>query len=109
MTEQIEDKINDALIKRALGYESEDIVEEYVINDDGKNLTKQKITRKFVPPDISAVKAVLAFFGKELEKEFLAMTDEELVTEKERLEEELKIDNLLPLGNHQISFFKEED
>ena len=54
-------KINKALIKRALGYASKEVVEEFTQSDGDLVLTKRKITKKNVPPDMSAVKIVLIF------------------------------------------------
>lgn len=71
----------DAVLKRALGYEAEEVVEEYS-GEDG-TLLKRKVTRKNVPPDISAAKLILS--GEEKQKDIWEMTDEELAEEKRRL------------------------
>ena len=40
-------KIQKALLKKALGYNCDEVVEEYVVDDDGNEiLTKKKITKK---------------------------------------------------------------
>lgn len=85
-----EEDIKKALVKRALGFVSDEIVEEYVPDENGKPiLSKRKVTKKFNPPDINALRFLL-------EKENLAddeiskMTDEQLLHEKERLLQLLK-------------------
>ena len=72
----------EALIKKALGYDVTEVVEEYVGNDDGEvKLSKKKVTTKNVPPDMSALKILL----DDSQKEVGQMTDEELEKEKIRL------------------------
>ena len=52
-----EDEIKQALLKKALGYESDEVVEEYSTDENGKPvLSKRKITKKFNPPDINALR-----------------------------------------------------
>ena len=76
-----EEKIKKALYKKAHGYDSTETVEEYALFDDGVKLTKKKITKKNVPPDITALKILL---DGEI-KPIADMTDEELENEKKRL------------------------
>lgn len=73
--------IKKALMKKALGYDSTETVEEYSLTDDEVKLIKKKITKKNVPPDITALKILLT--GDE--KSVADMTDEELEKEKQRL------------------------
>lgn len=83
-------KLTKALLKKAMGYSVDEIVEEYAKNDDEKLiLTKRKVTKKHIPPDIPAARALLELFweGGEIEK----ISDEELEKEKQRLLEMLKI------------------
>ena len=68
------EKIKEALIKKALGYDCTETVEEYVTEEGEIKLTKKKITKKNVPPDMSALKILL----EESEKPISSMTDEEL-------------------------------
>lgn len=71
-----------ALIKKALGYDYKEIVEEYVSSDEGEvKLAKKKVTTKNVPPDITALKMLLDEQHADLE----SMSDEELSAEKMRL------------------------
>ena len=83
----IPQKIEKALIKKALGYDSTEVVEEYVTGEEGEvKLTKKKVTKKNVPPDITAIKMLMEKDEKPLEE----LTDEELEREKTRLLELLK-------------------
>lgn len=89
-----EDKIRKALLKKALGYNANEITEEYVVSDDGNPiLSKKRVTKKHISPDISAVKVLLERYYKSYEDKVLAMSDEELLLEKMRLE------NLLEEGD----------
>ncbi len=80
-----EEEIKQALLKKALGYESDEVIEEYSADENGKPiLTKRKITKKFNPPDIAALRFLLE--KNELaDDEISKMTDEQLMREKERL------------------------
>ncbi|MBE5734169.1 MAG: hypothetical protein E7347_03860 [Clostridiales bacterium] len=74
--------LKEALIKKALGYDQTEVVEEYVSGEEGEiKLTKKKVTKKNVPPDITALKILLE--GQE--QPLSEMTDEQLKEEKVRL------------------------
>ena len=74
--------LEQALIKKALGYDATEVVEEYSSDNDGVvKLLKKKITTKNVPPDMSALKFLL----DEGQKDLTQMTDQELFEEKVRL------------------------
>ena len=81
MKEDSSTKIHDALLKKALGYDTEEVVSEYADSDDGIKLIKQKVTKKSVPPDVSALKMLL----EENAVDYTALSDEELIKERERL------------------------
>lgn len=86
-----EDKIKQALLKKALGYNAKETVEEYGVDEEGnKHLVKQKVTKKHFSPDISAVKVLLERYYKTYEEKVLSMSDDDLQKEKERLENLLK-------------------
>lgn len=86
-----EKDLKSALIKKALGYDATEIVEEYVGDNEGQIvLSKKKITTKNVPPDISAIKIL---FETQIQP-IAQMSDQELQQEKERLIELLKKENL---------------
>jgi hypothetical protein len=74
-----------ALLKKALGFKTKEIVEEYSASDGEIILTKKKVTQKTVPPDCMAIKMLIE--GTEGEK---YLTDEQLQEEKERLLKLLK-------------------
>lgn len=78
-----------ALIKKALGYDYKEVVEEYVSSDEGEiKLTKKKVTKKNVPPDITAIKLLLEDMPS-----ISSMSDEELLKEKKRLLKLIKEEN----------------
>jgi len=75
-------ELKSVLIKKALGYDVTEVVEEYAGGEEGDvKLLKKKVTIKNVPPDITALKLLLDDGQKQVDE----MTDEELDTEKARL------------------------
>ena len=54
-----EDKIRKALLKKALGYNADEVIEEYALNEGEEVLVKKKVTKKHYGPDVSAVKILL--------------------------------------------------
>ena len=84
-----EDAIHKALLKKALGYSADEIVEEYTVDEDGtERLSKKKITKKYISPDIPAAKVLLEMSGDESKYE--NMTEEQLKKEKIKLIQLLK-------------------
>lgn len=83
-----EDKrLKKALVKKALGFDATEVIEEYSADGEGEiKLTKKKVTTKNVPPDLGAIKMLI----DEKESSLKDMSDTELETEKERLLELLK-------------------
>lgn len=77
----MKDKISDALLKVALGFQLAEVTEEYAEVDGQLKLTKRKRTKKDVPPDLKAVQLLLGENGAAVED----MSDEELEAEKTRL------------------------
>ncbi len=74
--------LKDVLIKKALGYDVKEVIEEYSSDADGAvKLSKKKVTTKYVPPDMTALKILLDENHKGVEQ----MTEEELYEEKIRL------------------------
>jgi len=73
-----------ALLKKALGFKTKEIVEEYSTTDGEIVLTKKKVTQKTVPPDCMAIKMLME------EEVGGYLTDEELLEEKDRLLKLLK-------------------
>ena len=89
--EREDDKIKQALLKKALGYNASETIEEFSVDDEGnQKLSKKKITKKHYSPDISAVKVLLERYYKTYEEQVLSMSDEDLQNEKLRLENLLK-------------------
>lgn len=76
------EEVVNALKKRAIGYETQEVTEEYVSGDDGVKLVKRKVVIKPVPPDVTAVKLLMDIQDSD---SVSAMTDEELELEKQRL------------------------
>lgn len=86
-----EDKIRKALLKKALGYNASEVVEEYSFNEEGElKLSKKKVTTKHYGADISAVKVLLERYYKTYEDEVLAMSDEALEEERAKLLQQIK-------------------
>ena len=78
-------KIKDALIKKAIGYYAEETIEEYQIEDGNEVLVKKKITKKYVPADLSATKMLLDYFGQEGSQDYSNFSDDELDKEAVKL------------------------
>ena len=78
----------DILYKKGMGYQTEEVVEEYASEDKGGELIKRKVTIKNVPPDVTALKAYLDISKQN--SEFDNLSDSELQAEKIRLLKLLK-------------------
>lgn len=76
-------KLQKSLIKKALGYRYNEVIEEYSVNEDGEKLTKKKVTTKDVPPDLSAVKLLLDDLNVSTSENFSNLSDSELKAEIE--------------------------
>ena len=81
-------ELKKALLNKALGFTTQEVVEEYGYTGDDFVLQKRKTSTKSYPPDLSALQILLEG-GKEID-EIEKMTDEELKQEKERLIKLLK-------------------
>lgn len=79
-----EQEIREAIIKVALGYSLEEVTEEYGVENGQLKLVKRKETKKDIPPDLKAVKLLLD------DKDYSALSDEELEQEKQKLLKRLK-------------------
>ena len=86
---KLDKKIESALLKKALGFVQEEVVEEFVNSDNDIVLNKKKITKKNVPPDITAIKVLMGYIQEE-EKDIKQMSNEELWKEKEKLKKILE-------------------
>ena len=67
----------------ALGYSLEEVTEEYDAKDGELRLVKRKETKKDIPPDLKAAKLLID------ERDYSALSDEQLEEEKRRLIKEL--------------------
>lgn len=89
MTE--EEKLKRALLKKALGYDVRESVEEFSVDDNGqKKLSKKKITKKHFAPDLTALKLLIEKFYPDTNLKISDMTDEQLLEEKQRILQLLK-------------------
>ena len=84
------EEIKKALLKKALGFSCDEVVEEYSLDENGNSvLNKRKVTKKYNPPDISAMKMLIE--KENFSDESLShMTLAELKKEKKRLLKQLK-------------------
>ncbi len=80
------EKLTKSLFKKATGYTVDEVVEEYANGEDSQDLRliKRKITKKHIPPDISAVKALMETTEDNFEK-YRKMSDEELLKKRDEL------------------------
>jgi len=75
--------IQDAILKKALGYEVSEVIEEYAMVDNELILVKKKVNTKSYPPDLDAIEMALQE-GRDNGK-YCDMTDEALIDEHDRL------------------------
>ena len=81
-----QDKLGQALMKVALGFQVAEVTEEFAEVDGEMKLLKRKRIKKDVPPDLKAVQLLLAEHSI---GEYAGFSDEELEAEKQRLLAEL--------------------
>ena len=78
-------EIRKALLKKASGYVCEEITNEYAVDENGKeHLLKKKVSQKYVPSDLSAIKMLLELFS-ENEFSYADLSDVELDKEAIKL------------------------
>jgi len=77
-------KIEKALLDKALGYTTQEIVEEYGYTGDEFVLQKRKTITKTYPPDLSALQMLLDE-KHENENKYQKLSSEDLEKEKIRL------------------------
>ena len=85
------EKLAKALYKKAIGYDFEESVEEYSVDNQDGSLKKNKsrISKKHLPPDIPAMKALLSLCETN-ESKYDGMNEEQLLEERAKLLEELE-------------------
>ena len=76
----MDEGVKDAMRRRAHGYETDEVVEEYAFQEGEAVLLKRKVTKKTVPPDVAAAKLL-----SDEEKPLSALSPEQLKAEKIRL------------------------
>ena len=83
-------KLSDALYKKALGFTTQEVSEEYAIVDNELVLQKRKLNTKTYPPDLTALQLLIS----EVEQSESSIYDnyslEELEKEKTRLKKLLE-------------------
>ena len=94
MASKKEEKIGEALLKVALGYQIAEVTEEYAEVDGALKLTKRKKTKKDIPPDLKAVQLLLA----DTDTDFSKMSDQDLERERDRLLAELELKKAKTVG-----------
>lgn len=72
------DDLKSMLIKKANGYDVEEVVEEYSDVNGELVLTKKKVTHKHIPPDSALLKLLLEHNEEESEDDLSGYTEEEL-------------------------------
>lgn len=76
------------LRKKAKGFHYKETVDEYAESEGELRLVKRKISTKYVPPDVAAIKAV-----SETTERLDSMTDAQLLELREKLLKERKVKN----------------
>lgn len=81
----------DILYKKACGYSVTETIKEYSYDEQGvAKLVKEKVQSKYIPPDMTAIKAYM----ESKDSEIYQMSEAELQKEKVKLLKELqKIQN----------------
>ena len=75
--------IQKAILNKALGCTTQEVIEEYGLAGEGFVLQKRKTSTKSYPPDLSALQMLIAS-GDNINK-YAELSDEELEQEKVRL------------------------
>lgn len=73
------------LLKKAMGYEVKENVDEYASVGEEMKLVKRRITTKYVSPDLAAAKTLLELNGREEQNDLSYLSDEQLLRERTRL------------------------
>jgi hypothetical protein len=89
MDKKSQKKIKQALLDKALGYTTQEVVEEYGFSGEEFVLQKRKTSTKTYPPDLSALQMLLDE-GDESVNKYAHLSKQELEDEKIRLIKLLK-------------------
>ena len=89
---QKNEELTKSLIKKAMGYSVDETIEEYVADKDESELklVKKKITKKHIPPDINAARALLERYYDSDFDEIKNLTDEQLEEKKQEILKQIK-------------------
>jgi len=74
-------KLIEALWKKAVGYDIEEVVDEYGYENGRQVQLKQKVNKKGIAPDLAAIKLLM----ESIDDEYDSMTEDELIKERDRL------------------------
>ena len=86
-----EEKLKRALYKKAMGYGVSEETVEYVTNDKGEEVvSKRKVSKKYIPPDASALRLLIEHFYSNTYRDIESMSDEELEKERDEIIKMLK-------------------
>ncbi len=77
------EKLENALMKKALGFTTEEIVEEFNNVEDKLTLCKRKVNTKTVPPDLASLQILLGRL--DAQNEYSDLDDSDLYAERDRL------------------------
>lgn len=87
MNLQEKQQLRSSILKKALGYDVDEICEEYALDDDDLKLIKRKVNKKHIPPDYLAFKVLCEYF-EDNNQDLSNLSDKEL---------DAKIDELITL------------
>ena len=80
-----QDALKEKLLQKAMGYDYEEVTEEYVVENGEMKLSKRKVNKKHCPADNSALKALL----ENKDDEFEGLSEKQLIEEREKLLQEI--------------------
>jgi len=91
--------MNDAvawLQKKAEGFSYEEVIEEYAEAEGEMRLVRRKVSTKYSPPDVTAIKAL-----REKQTDLASMSNEDLSALRKRLERERDKERRLAKSKHK--------
>jgi len=77
MNLQDKQMLRTSILKKALGYDVDEVCEEYALEDDNLKLIKRKVNKKHIPPDYLAFKVLCEYFD-DAKDDLSSLSDEEL-------------------------------
>ena len=81
-----DEKLKHALLRKALGYSVKEETIEFSRDDAGEEVvSKRKVSKKHIPPDVTALKLLVEHFFSDSFENVENMTDEELQAEREKI------------------------